>query len=174
MREPLNREKIKKFMEGLGHRIKEKGRVYLTGGATAVLLDWRDSTIDIDIKPVPETDEIFQAIAALKNEIDVNIELASPGEFIPPLPGWEERSIFIENQGPLHFFHYDLYAQALAKIERGHAQDQKDVCEMFSRGLINRDTLLRLFESIRPQLIRYPAIDPGEFEAKVREAIQRE
>ena len=66
MREPSNKEKIEKFMEVLGHRAKKQGRVYLTGGATAVLLDWRDTTIDIDIKPVPETDEIFQAIAALK------------------------------------------------------------------------------------------------------------
>lgn len=161
-------------MEGLGRRAKKQGRVYLTGGATAVLLDWRDTTIDIDIKPVPETDEIFQAIAALKNEIDINIELASPGEFIPPLPGWEERSIFIEKQGLLHFFHYDLYAQTLAKIERGHDQDQKDVDEMLSRGLTKRETLLDLFESIRPQLIRYPAIDAEEFEKKVREAIQRD
>jgi hypothetical protein len=90
------------------------------------------------------------------------------------LPGWEERSIFIDSQGPLQFFHYDLYAQALAKIERGHAQDVKDVHEMFSRRLINRETLLRLFESIRPQLIRYPAIDVEAFELKVKEAVQNE
>lgn len=159
-------------MGELGRRIKNKGRIYLTGGATAVLMDWRETTIDIDMKPVPDTDEIFQAIALLKNELNVNIELASPGEFIPPLPGWEERSIFIENHGALHFFHYDLYAQALAKIERGHSQDQKDVKEMFSRKLVDREKLLELFESIRPQLIRYPAIDPEEFEKKVREAIQ--
>lgn len=161
-------------MEGLGQKTKKKGRVYLTGGATAVLLDWRETTIDIDIKPVPETDEIFQAIAALKNEIDVNVELASPGEFIPPLPGWEDRSIFIGDCGPLHFFHYDFYAQALAKIERGHAQDQKDVHEMISRGLIKREELLRLFEAIRPQLVRYPAIDADEFGEKVKEAIRHD
>lgn len=173
MREPSNKEKIKKFMESLGQKVKNKGRVYLTGGATAVLLDWRETTIDIDIKPVPDSDEIFQAIAALKNEFDLNIELASPGEFIPPLPGWEERSIFIENQGPIHFFHYDPYAQALAKIERGHDQDRRDVDEMLSRGLIERNTLQSLFESIRPQLIRYPAINPESFEAKVKEVVQR-
>lgn len=174
MRGSSNKEKIEKFMERLGKRIKKNGRLYLAGGATAVLLDWRNTTIDIDIKPVPETDEIFQAIASLKNEIGVNIELASPGEFIPPLPGWEERSVFIGEHGSLQFFHYDLYAQALAKIERGHAQDQKDVHEMFSRGLIKKETLLSLFESIRPQLIRYPAIDSEEFGAKVREATQDE
>lgn len=172
MRVPSSKEKILKFMKQLGRQTRKKGRVYLTGGATAVLMGWRDTTIDIDIKPVPETDEIFKAIATLKNEIGINVELASPGEFIPPLPDWEERSLFIANEGPLHFFHYDLYAQALAKIERGHSQDLKDVKEMLSRKLIDSKKLSQLFESIRPQLIRYPAIEPEEFESRVKEAIQ--
>lgn len=172
MRQPSTKEKIIEFMKGLGQRARKKGRIYLTGGASAVLLDWRDTTIGIDIKPVPETDEVFRAIATLKNEIDVNVELASPGEFIPPLPGWEERSTFVESYGPLQFFHYDFYAQALAKIERGHAQDLKDVGEMFTRGLVNREALWGFFESIRSQLVRYPAIDPEEFERKVKEALK--
>lgn len=159
-------------MELLGNRIQKKGRVYLTGGGSAVLFGWRESTIDIDIKPSPESDEIFQAIASLKNELDLNIELASPGDFIPPLPGWEERSLFIQNSGSLHFFHYDFYAQALSKIERGHEQDLQDVQSMFSQGLIQPEKLLHLFESIRPNLIRYPAVDADDFEKKVREAIQ--
>lgn len=66
----------------------------------------------------------------------------------------------------------DFYAQALAKIERGHAQDLKDVSEMFTRGLVNREALWGFFESIRPQLVRYPAIDPEEFERKVKEALK--
>jgi len=159
-------------MTGLGRQTKTKGRVYLTGGATAVLLDWRDTTIDIDIKAVPETDEFFQAIAFLKNELDVNIELASPGEFIPSPLGWEDRSLFIGNKGSLQFFHYDPYAQVLSKIERGHAQDQKDTHEMLARNLVNQETLWKLFESIRPQLIRFPAIDPEAFEARVKEFCQ--
>lgn len=160
------------LMEGLGRRVKKSGRVYFTGGTTAVLMGWRDTTIDVDMKPEPETDEIFQAIATLKDELSLNIELASPVDFIPPLPKWQERCLFIKNQGPLHFFHYDLYAQALSKVERGHAQDQIDVETMLSRNLIDPKTLLQLFEAIRPNLIRYPAINAEAFEAKVREAVQ--
>lgn len=172
MRCPSHKEKIIRFMESLGNRIRKKGRVYLTGGGSAVLFGWRENTIDIDIKPEHDSDEIFRAIASLKNELDVNIELASPADFIPPLPGWEERSIFIQNSGSLHFFHYDFYAQALSKIERGHEQDLRDVQAMFSQGLIQQETLLGLFEAIRPNLIRYPAIDENEFEKKVQEAVQ--
>lgn len=38
---------IEQFMQALGRSAKVEGRVYLTGGATAVLHGWRDSTIDV-------------------------------------------------------------------------------------------------------------------------------
>jgi len=171
MRAPSTKEKVIHFIEAMGKRAKKAGRVYLTGGATAVLNGWRDTTIDVDLKLDPETDELFQAISAIKDELDINVELASPDNFIPPLPGWKERSLFIKNEGPLHFFHYDLYAQALSKIERKHEQDEKDVQEMLSRGLIQKEELLRYFKAIQPHLTRYPAIDPQEFEKKVREVL---
>ena len=63
----------------------------------------------------------------LKDRLDVNIELASPDDFIPALPGWQERSTFIAQVGKVTFLHYDFYAQALAKIERGHDFDLSDV-----------------------------------------------
>ena len=62
--------------------------------------------------------------------------------------------------GRLSVFHYDLYAQALAKIERSHAQDLHDVRHMFEEGLIEPGTLMELFDGIEDELFRYPAIDP--------------
>jgi hypothetical protein len=37
-------------MEGLGRHARGPGRVYLTGGATALLEGWRASTVDVDLK----------------------------------------------------------------------------------------------------------------------------
>ena len=82
------------------------------GGATAVLRGWRDSTIDIDLKAIPDTDELLRRLSALKERLEVNVELASPDDFIPALPGWQERSRFIQQEGKLTFLHYDFYAQA--------------------------------------------------------------
>jgi hypothetical protein len=65
--------------------------VYLTGGATAVLLGWRETTIDADITIVPESDRLLRARPALKEQLRINVELASPAHFIPELPGWAER-----------------------------------------------------------------------------------
>ena len=87
-----------------------------------MLYGWRESTVDIDLSFSPESDEIFRALPELKELLNINIELASPSDFIPPLPGWEERSIFIVREGRIDFFHLDPYSQALAKIERGPCQ----------------------------------------------------
>ena len=94
-----------------------------------MLCGWRESTIDIDLNIISESDEILRMLPALKERLRVNVELASPDDFIPFLPSWEERSRFIKQEGRLTFLHYDFYAQALAKIERGHETDQRDVQE---------------------------------------------
>ena len=167
MRGETNREKLKRFMEALGRRVGSAGRVYLTGGGTAVLEGWRETTIDIDLKAVPEPSGFFEAIAELKDLIDLNVELAAPDEFIPELPGWQERSLFVTRHGQVDFFHYDLYSQALAKIERSHARDLSDVRAMLERGLIARDRLWALFLEIEPKLLRFPAIEPAAFRASV-------
>jgi hypothetical protein len=159
-------------MRELARAASAPGQVYLTGGATAVLLGWRASTVDVDLKFVPDQDSLLRAIPALKESLQLNVELAAPDDFIPVSPSWVDRSPFIVQEGLLTFRHFDLSAQALAKIERGHAQDLIDVGEMLSRGLVARDQLLRDFEAIEPQLYRYPALDPISFRRAV-EAIAR-
>ena len=56
MREPLTADNLKVFMKALAALVTTPSRIYLVGGATAVLLGWRDSTIDIDLKIIPERD----------------------------------------------------------------------------------------------------------------------
>lgn len=157
-------------MQALGAAAERPARVYLTGGATAVLSGWRPSTIDVDLKIVPEHDEILRAIPRLKETLPINIELASPDLFIPVPTGWEDRSRFVTQAGPLAFHHFDLYAQALAKVERGHTQDTQDVREMLDRGLIERREALEYFARMEPDLYRFPAIDPQSFRRAVEAA----
>jgi hypothetical protein len=173
MRHELDADRVHELLRALGRAARGAGCIYLTGGTTAVLEGWRTSTVDADLKLDPEPAGIFDAIRRIKDELGVNVELASPDDFIPPLPGWRDRSRFIERHGPIDFFHYDLYAQALSKIERGHDRDLADVREMVRRGLVEPAELLRLFGEIEPSLIRYPAIDADVFRTKV-EAFLRE
>jgi hypothetical protein len=169
MRSETDEAKLQAFMAALGRRVRGPGRIYLTGGATAVLHGWRPMTIDIDLKPDPEPPGLFEALAILKDELDINVELASPDDFIPAIPGWRERSLFIARHGWLEFFHYDPYGQALAKLQRRHDRDLQDVRSMWRAKLIASDRLREMFTLIKPQLIRYPAIDPASFETAVLE-----
>jgi hypothetical protein len=151
-----------------GHAAVE-GHVYFTGGVSALLMKWRTATIDIDIKMVPEQDQLFRALPGLKESLEINVELAAPDQFIPPVPGWEERSPVISRHGRLTFHHYDFYSQALAKIERGHSRDVSDVTAMLDLGLIDPRRTLDYFDQIEPELYRYPAIDPPSFRRAVEE-----
>ncbi|HEY0159613.1 MAG TPA: DUF6036 family nucleotidyltransferase [Thermoanaerobaculia bacterium] len=159
-------------MRVLAARSGAAGRVYLTGGSSAVLLDWRTSTLDIDLSIFPEDDRILRVIPALKELLNVNVELASPADFIPPIPGWEDRSPFIAREGALSFHHYDFYSQCLAKIERGHRKDLMDVRAMLEAGLVVREKLEEMFSRIEPELYRYPAIHPASFRRAVESALQ--
>lgn len=119
----------------------------------------------------PESDALLRELAALKDRLGINVELASPPDFIPELPGWRERSPFIFRDGNVDVHHFDPYSQALSKIERGFVHDLVDVEAMLDRGLVERDRLTELYEAIEPQLYRYPAIDPPSFRRKVRDAL---
>ncbi|MDO8680551.1 MAG: hypothetical protein Q7R30_18700 [Acidobacteriota bacterium] len=173
MRGLSGREQIERFMRALGLAVRQPTRVFLTGGASAVLLGWRETTIDVDLTFVPEADEVFHAIARLKDELAINVELVAPSHFIPALPGWEARSGFIRQEGLVSYYHYDFYSQALAKIERGHAQDQRDVADMLKSGAVEPEPLLALFESIAPELHRYPALNPESFRRSLQKTLAR-
>lgn len=145
--------------------------MYLTGGSTAVLEGWRESTVDVDLRFEPEDDRLLRELPALKESVGVNIELASPLDFIPELPGWRERSQFVFREGGVEVYHFDLYSQALSKVERGFDQDLDDVHTMIERGLVEPGRLRELYEAIEPELYRYPAIDPVVFRRKVDAAL---
>jgi hypothetical protein len=172
MRERVDRTRLRTFMRALAEAARRPLQVYLVGGATAVLEGWRDSTVDVDLKFGDDSDAVLRAIPALKERLNLNIELASPADFIPVKAGWEDRSPFVAQEGTVTFRHFDLYAQALAKIERGHETDRTDVAELIGRGLVDRARLLDYFNAIEPELYRFPAIDPPSFRRAVEQVSQ--
>ncbi len=173
MRELTDAARLHDFMRALGREAAEEGRVYLTGGATAVLIGWRATTIDVDMRIVPESDDVLRCLPRLKEELRINVELAWPEQFVPALSGWEDRSPRIVREGRLSFHHYDFYSQALSKLERGHRQDLDDVSEMRRRDLVKPDELLRLYGAVEAQLYRYPAVNPATLRSAVESFAQK-
>ena len=169
MRRKVTIATLKQFMQELAGAARSPGKVYFTGGATALLLGFREQTIDIDLKLDPEPEGAFEAIAVLKDRLNLNVELASPADFIPPAEDWRERSRYIDSFGVVQFFHYDFSLQALAKLERGHAQDLQDVASFVRGGYVTQEELKSRFAQIEPKLLRYPALDPQQFKKKVED-----
>ncbi len=167
MREPADAERIRRLARELGRSVPAGTRMYLTGGATAVLEGWRSSTVDVDVRFEPDTDAALTRIKDLKEELALNVELASPLDFLPPLPGWRERSRFRFREGNLEVFDFDPYSQALSKLERGFDLDLADVRSMVGSGQVEPRRLLELFEDIEAELFRFPAVDPPTLRAAV-------
>ncbi len=173
MRRLATAERIRTLVRRLAPAATQPTNLYLTGGATAVLLGWRDATIDVDIKLVPDDGSVLRSIPALKELLELNVELASPDLFLPVRPGWEERSPWETSAGRLVVRHFDLTAQALGKLERGHARDLADVAELFSRSYVTPESITVELDAIEPDLYRFPAVDPPTLRRAVAEAIRR-
>ena len=162
MRDLVDFERVQAFLKALGEQLREPTVVYLTGGASAVLEGWRESTMDLDLKFVPDG-EVFSILPGLKEKLRINVELASPDDFLPSLPAWKDRSPFIVRIGSVEFRHFDFCSQALSKIERGFSRDLDDVREMIRRKLVHPEEIRRFSREILPGLIRFPAVDPDAF-----------
>jgi hypothetical protein len=173
VRELADADRIRRFLRELGRAARDDAAAYLTGGATAAIVGWRETTVDVDLKLVPESDELLRALQSLKDELRINVELASPADFIPVAGGWEERSVFVVREGRLSVYHFDPYAQALAKLERAHALDMEDVGALVQHGLVEPARALTYFGEIEPELYRFPAVDPRAFRARVEDAFGR-
>lgn len=62
VRQPTDRGRIERLMEAFARVASGNLRVYFVRGTTAVLMGWRDSTIDVDFVMRPEDDAILPAI----------------------------------------------------------------------------------------------------------------
>lgn len=168
----LDREKLIQFLSQLGKRARSKGACYVTGGASALLVGWRETTLDVDVKFDPEPLGVFDAIPELKKTLQINVELASPDDFIPVTADWKSHCPFIGQFGELSVYHFNFTAQAMSKIERGHPKDILDAREMLKRQLTTKEQLLAMLNAIRPLIRRYPAIDEETFVRRIETFIR--
>lgn len=102
MRQRVDQQRIELFLQQLGRRFTKPGRIYLVGGTTMVYEGLRQQTLDIDLayEIANEDHSVFIAtVRELKERLSLNIEEASPADFIPLPVGYQERSQFIAAMG---------------------------------------------------------------------------
>lgn len=172
LRSPVGRDDIQQFLQRLGDEFREPGRVYLVGGTTLVFEGFRRQTVHIDIayEVTPDRQSQFiQTLRRLKDVLDVNVEEASPGDFIPLPAGAGDRHEYIGRFGQLDVFHFDPYSSALSKIARGREQDFADVAMLLKQNWIAWPTLEACFGDILPQMgLKSLKDNPEEFEQNFR------
>ncbi len=154
MRQRVDQQRIELFLQRLGRQFNRPGRIYLVGGTTMVYEGLRQQTLDIDLAIEVDNQDhsaIIAVVRELKNTLSLNIEEASPADFIPLPGGYKERSQYVGRYGQLDVFHFDLYSTALSKIERGTGEDISDVIALLQNGLLEMTELTRYFEEILPK-----------------------
>jgi hypothetical protein len=172
-RPDVDRGRIELFLRELGRAFRGPARLYLVGGTTVVYEGLRQTTMDIDlgiqVDPAHHGD-LMRAIAKLKDQLHINVEEASPGDFIPLPSGWQERSPYVGRFGQIDVFHFDPVSMALAKLGRGYEQDLDDVRTLLASDLLDADDLEAGFNEIKPKLPERgrSATEIAEFEDNLR------
>ncbi len=168
-RPDVAREDIERFLQQFGQLSQQPGRLYLAGGAALVHGGLRGegaTTVDIDLRlDVSDESAAESLIRQLMRQLGINVELASPADFIPLPADWEARSPFVGRYGNTDVFYFDYYTLALSKIARGTSRDLNDVALLAQNRLIQRKDLEAAYQQILPQLGhgRFFNIDPAKF-----------
>ena len=148
MRQRVGRLEIEHFLIQVG-RTRQPGRLYLTGGAALVHRGIRPGqTLDIAIQITVDPGNLTAQIAQLKQKMNMNIEFASPGDFIPLPTQWEARSLFIKRYDQVDVFYFDWYSIALSKMQRANRQDVLDVQLLVGQSFVMVAELDRLCQDV--------------------------
>jgi hypothetical protein len=172
-RPEVDRGRIEEFLRELGRAHRGPARLYLVGGTTMVYEGLRRTTVDIDlgieVDPAQHS-SLMSAVARLKDRLGINVEEASPGDFIPLPAGWRDRSPYVGRFGQTDVFHFDPVSMALSKLGRGYEQDLEDVRALLAAGLLTADALEVGWQEIAPQLPARgrSASEIAEFEENLR------
>ncbi len=167
MRPNVDKQAIESFLQQLGRTFRKSGRLYLVGGAALVHAGVRPGfTQDIDIQVGGANEgEFIIGIQRLIQQMQINIEFASPKDFIPLPSQWEAHAQYVGRYGQIDVFYFDFYSIALSKIERGTTRDIEDVKLLVQQQRIGLDELDAAYQEVFAQLGkgRYPKITPERF-----------
>jgi hypothetical protein len=129
----------------------------LVGGAAMVHRGIRPGqTLDIDIQITVDPANLTAQVAQLKQKLNMNIEFASPADFMPLPAQWETRSQFIKRYGQMDAFYFDWYSIALSKMQRANRQDVVDVQLLVRQRFIDLAELDRLYQDVLGKIGRPP------------------
>ena len=134
-------------------------------------LGLRVATLDIDYLADADDPaalaELEQAIRALKNELDLNVEPASPADFLPIPPSALQWSRYVASHGAVSVYYYDLASQVIAKAARGLEQDLADAESLILQGHVAWPDVEERWRQIRASPTGWLRHEPHDVERRL-------
>ena len=174
MTEPVTPARLREFLARLGRDCRDPGSVYLVGGAGLLYQGLKVSTNDVDYATSLDArarDRFEAVLRRVGREMNLAVEEASPGQFIPLPAGVEGRHRYLGRYGSLEIYAFDPLSTALAKIARGHPADFEDIRALVEAGQVDGPGLARALAEILPRVAAGQAasITADAFDAHLRE-----
>ncbi|MBI3977232.1 MAG: hypothetical protein HY331_03510 [Chloroflexi bacterium] len=168
MREPTGRRKLEQFLAALGRALRRPIRLYLVGGTVLVDAGLRGATLDIDFTvdadDATAVADFEKVVPALKDRLNVNVEPASPADFMPVRQGALGKSRYVRNYGPVSVYYYDPVSLVLAKVARASERDMADVETMVRAGLVDWAEVEAAWNEVRERPTGWLRHSPDEIE----------
>lgn len=156
MRQSVGRQDIEHFLVEVG-RTRLPGQIYIVGGAALIHKGIRPGqTLGIDIQITSDPANLTAQIVQLKQKLNINIEFASPGDFMPLPAQWEVRSEFIRRYGQVDAFYFDWYSIALSKAQRANPQDVVDLQLLVRQHFVDLAELDVLYQDVLNKIGKPP------------------
>jgi hypothetical protein len=171
VRHRTDRERLTSFLDTLGRRLRRPVRFYLVGGSVLIDLGLRGTTLGINCSadaddPSALTD-LERPIRVLKNDLDVNVEPASPADFLPTPRSVFGRSRYVGRHGQLDV-HYDhLPSLVLVRAARGLEQDLADAERLISAGEVDWRDVEAMWSEVRASPTGCLRYEPDEVEQRL-------
>jgi hypothetical protein len=175
VRPPVDRARLRAFLEALGRATRRAARLYLVGGAVVIDLGLRPATLDIDFVAEADDpqalDDLEHAIRRLRDELDINVEPASPADFLPIPRSLLQRSRYIGRFGALSVYYYDIYydipSLVIAKAARALERDLDDVERLVRSGEVEWSEVEETWQTIRASPTGWLRYEPDEVEQRL-------
>jgi hypothetical protein len=171
VRPPVDRSRLRAFLEALGRTTRRAARLYLVGGAVVIDLGLREATLDIDF--VADADDpraledLERAIRRLKDELDINVEPASPADFLPIPSTVLARSRYVGRFGSLSVYYYDLPSLVIAKAARALERDLDDAERLIRAGQVEWGDVEATWNEVRASPLGWLRYEPQEIEQRL-------
>jgi hypothetical protein len=171
VRPSADRARLRRFLEQLGRRLRRPVRFYLVGGSVLVDLGLRTATLDVDYVAAADDpralEDLEGAIRALRTELDINVEPASPADFLPIPPAMLDQSRFLRHDGRLSVYYYHLPSLVIAKVARGLERDLDDGERLLRAGEVRWQDIDATWDRIRSSPTGWLRYEPDDVQQRL-------